>query len=336
MSGGADGVYWCHGPADVRLAHEEQCGKLNVNGVVNARLLAQEFLNGTEYIVDCVSHEGQHVVSAIWEYSQKRDPKTKGISKDYVCLVDANTETARLLVEYVFKALGALDIRYGASHSEVIIAEDGPCLVETGARMHGLKGPKMAEHGTGIGTHELVIDVAVNGARLFNQLYARSDHYVVKKWAFETMFRNSSATGVLLEDLDRPEIRALPSVIDIFPSVRPGEELQITVDLATSPGLILQCHPKLEVCFQDIQKIREMEASYLYKVADPKATRMQRQEGCMAMLWRAICCFCASGPSPNAVRRVVPPSPSVMSPVHERVPVTSVATIDLDSPSDSD
>jgi len=129
----------------------------------------------------------------------------------------------------------------------------------------------------------------------------------------------------------------LPSVIDVFPSVRPGDELQITVDLATSPGVILQCHPKLEVCFQDIQKIREMEASYLYKVADAKASMVQSQEGCMAMLWRAICCLCSSGPSLNNVRRAVPPSPSVMSPVRERVPVsTFVATTDLDSSSDLD
>merc|ERR1711943_127527 len=121
----------------------------------------------------------------------------------------------------------------------------------------------------------------------------------------ETNFRNSSTAGILLEDLDRPEIRALPSVIDIFPSVRPGEELKITVDLATSPGTILQCHPKLEVCFEDIQKIREMEAEFLYKVADPKT--QARDQGCLALLWQALCCLCSSSaPTTSRPSRPVP------------------------------
>jgi biotin carboxylase len=339
MSGGADGVYWCHGPDDVRLAYDEQCGKMNVNGVVNAQLLAQEFLDGTEYIVDCVSHEGRHVVSAVWEYSQVRDSQTKGISKDYARLIEANTPTAKTIIEYVFKCLTALDIKYGASHSEVIITEDGPCLVETGARMHGLKGPKMAEYGTGIGTHELVIDVAVNNARIFNELHARSDHYVVKKWVFETLLR-SNKRGVLLESLDVPEIRALPSMLDFFPNVHPGDELQITLDLATSPGVILQCHPRLDVCWEDLERIRQLEATTLYKVADPKvqaATKLKPKQGCLSLLGAALCCFCARGSGHAVAKRtsMPSPSPSVMSPVHgSNVPRRRSATKDLDPSTD--
>ncbi len=55
MSGGADGLYWCHNAADVEYAFEQECGKLNVNGAVNDCLLAQEFLRGEEYIIDAVS-----------------------------------------------------------------------------------------------------------------------------------------------------------------------------------------------------------------------------------------------------------------------------------------
>lgn len=52
MSGGTDGVYWCHSPADVEKAFKEECGKMNVNGNLNDCLLAQEFLEGVEYSVD--------------------------------------------------------------------------------------------------------------------------------------------------------------------------------------------------------------------------------------------------------------------------------------------
>ena len=57
MSGGTDGVFWCHSFEDVEAAFASECGKVNVNGELNDCLLAQEFLDGIEYIVqarDCV------------------------------------------------------------------------------------------------------------------------------------------------------------------------------------------------------------------------------------------------------------------------------------------
>ena len=47
------------------------------------------------------------------------------------------------------KCLSALHIFNGASHGEIIMCHDGPCLVEVGARMHGLKGPQMTQMATG-------------------------------------------------------------------------------------------------------------------------------------------------------------------------------------------
>jgi len=46
------------------------------------------------------------------------------------------------MFEYVSKVLTALGINYGCSHSEVFLLTNGDiCLCETGARMHGGKGP---------------------------------------------------------------------------------------------------------------------------------------------------------------------------------------------------
>jgi biotin carboxylase len=293
MSGGTDGVYWCHSTADVKRAFDAECGKRNVNGVVNEKLLVQEFLDGLEYIVDAVSHNGQHVLSGIWVYKKVKDPATSSISYEYARLLSSTGEEQDVLVEYVWKVLEALSIKHGPSHTEVIITSDGPCLVETGARMHGCKGPKLLEMATGVGTHELAVDVAVNNARVFNDLYSKSSRYTVKKWAFETFFRNAHAEGTLANDLDVPEIRNLASFVDVFPSVRAGEELKITRDIATSPGIVLQVHPVLSVVEADVEKIRELEKTKLYKTSS-----IQSSPG-----------------SPKGFVRQV--SPFVMSPKHE-------------------
>lgn len=299
MSGGTDGVHWCHCEEDVRTAHKLECGKMNVNGVTNEKLLAQEYLDGIEYIVDCVSYEGKHVLSGIWVYQKTKDRATRSISYEYARTLESTGPEQDQLVPYVMKCLDALGIVHGPSHSEAIICDDGPCLVETGARLHGLKGPKLTEYATGIGTHELAVDVAVNGARLFKSLYEKGTRYSIKKWAFETMFRNTSVTGVLQQPLDVPEIVNLPSVTDIFPSIKPGEELHITRDLATAPGVILQVHPNLDRILADIEKIRQLEKTTLYQVKKAEA----------------------SPPGSPSNKRTA--SPFVQSPVHEPIRKTS-------------
>lgn len=269
MSGGTDGVYWCHCDEDIRTAHGNECGKRNVNGVMNDQLLLQEYLDGPEYIVDCVSHEGRHVVSGIWVYKKNKDRETRGIAYEYAQMIESTGATQEQLIEYTFKVLDSLNLRYGASHSEIIVTADGPCLVETAARMHGAKGPKVIELGTGIGTHELVIDVFLNGARVFNDLHTKSARYTLKKYVFESVFRNDHVEGILAKDIDIPEVRSLPSVRDIFPSIKRGEELKITRDLATAPGIIIQVHPRLETILNDLQTIRDLEATTLYQVEAP-------------------------------------------------------------------
>jgi len=271
MSGGTDGVYWCHNGDDIREAFNAECGKLNCNGVVNDKLLGQEYLDGLEYIVDCVSFEGKHVLSGMWVYQKIKDPKTRSITYEYARIIESTGEVQDKLVEYVFKCLDALSFLFGPSHSEVIMCEDGPCLVETGARMHGLKGPKMTELATGIGTHELVVDVILNNGRIFKELYDRNFRYIVKKWAFETMMNNRCKSGILKKSIEVPEFKDYPSFLDVFPSVQPGQELKLTRDLATAPGIILQVHASLQQCMDDISRLRKLEETTLYEVtAEPK------------------------------------------------------------------
>mmetsp|Transcript_46432 Transcript_46432/g.110642 ORF Transcript_46432/g.110642 Transcript_46432/m.110642 type:complete len:491 (-) Transcript_46432:442-1914(-) len=266
MSGGTDGVYWCHCDEDIRLAHSLHCGKVNVNGELNDKLLVQEYLDGPEYIVDSVSHQGQHVVSGVWVYKKTKDTQTKAIAYEYARLIESTGEEQSQLISYVWKCLDALDLKYGPAHSEVILTPKGPCLVETGARMHGAKGPKLIELATGLGTHELAVDVAVNGARVHQDLYSKNYRYTLKKFAFETVLRNDHAVGALAKPIDVPEMRCLHTVVDVFPSVKVGEEITITRDLATAPGFVMQLHPSLDAIFRDLARIRELEAGPLYQV----------------------------------------------------------------------
>jgi len=258
-SGGTDGVYWCHNEEDCRVAFRNECNKLNINGAFNDHLLCQEFLDGTEYIVDCVSNEGKHVLQGIWEYEKIHDPKKRSISYLCVKLMSSTGEVQDKLTNYTFQALAALEINYGPSHSEVIIVDGEPCLVETGARMQGLKGPKMMEYATGLGVSELVVDVYAHGGHLFNELYERDYRYFIKKAAAFTFLNNTTKDGILAEDVDLRAIKNLPSVLDASIKVRKGDMLECTRDINTSPGLVIHVHPRMEQIIADTKALRMFE-----------------------------------------------------------------------------
>jgi biotin carboxylase len=65
-SAGSDGVFFCDDVTEVRKAFAALIGTTSVLGQANRTVLAQEYLAGSEYIVNTVSVDGDHHVSDIW------------------------------------------------------------------------------------------------------------------------------------------------------------------------------------------------------------------------------------------------------------------------------
>jgi biotin carboxylase len=99
-------------------------------------VLIQEFAAGTEYAIDIVSKDGEHKVAALWRYDKR---PANGASFVYFAteVIDADTEVGKLVCEYVKNALDALDIKWGQTHSEVILGKE-PRLVEVNCRQHNM------------------------------------------------------------------------------------------------------------------------------------------------------------------------------------------------------
>ena len=122
-------------------------GKRNGLGLINDGALVQEFLAGKEYVVDKVSMDGEHKLTAIWQYDKR---PCNGANFVYfgMKLMSAESAMAQALVAYSSQVLDALGIRQGPSHMEVMwigTPDDGyPCLVEVGSRCHGGEGTWLA------------------------------------------------------------------------------------------------------------------------------------------------------------------------------------------------
>ena len=67
LAAGSDDVFLCDSEESVRIAFDKINGAINNLGVRNEGVLIQEFLQGTEYVVDSVSRDGVNKVTAIWQ-----------------------------------------------------------------------------------------------------------------------------------------------------------------------------------------------------------------------------------------------------------------------------
>ena len=129
-SSGSDGVSLCTDLNETKEAFNKLREKPNAFGSTNHGVLLEEFLEGTEYVVDGVSLDGEYKVTAIWRYDKK---SANGAPFVYfgMTLVDAGSDSAKALVDYAEKVLECLEVKHGPSHMELMLQDnDNPCLIE--------------------------------------------------------------------------------------------------------------------------------------------------------------------------------------------------------------
>ena len=119
--------------------------------------VVQEFLKGTEYIVDTFSADGEHKCLGFWRYAKGPE---NGAPFVYHCdeLKAVESEVERAIIEYAFAALDALEWKWGTCHLEIMWAEgkgaggvgSGAALIEANMeRWNGDDFSLIARTGTG-------------------------------------------------------------------------------------------------------------------------------------------------------------------------------------------
>ena len=98
-------------------------------------VLLQECAVGQEFAIDIVSKNGEHKVAAIWKYDKR---PANGAPFVYYSTNVYDGELSPIISDYAKKCLDALGFKWGISHNEVIITEDGPRLVEVNCRQHNM------------------------------------------------------------------------------------------------------------------------------------------------------------------------------------------------------
>ena len=125
------------------------------------KAIIEEFVTGCEISVESISNDGKHTILQITDKVTTGAPYFVELEHHQPSsLPERIKEQVR---EIVLKALDALHIQYGASHSELKITEDGDIrVIEVGARMGGdFIGSDLVQLSTGYDFVRGVIEVAL-------------------------------------------------------------------------------------------------------------------------------------------------------------------------------
>jgi biotin carboxylase len=253
-SGGTDHVFFCSSPDEAGEAVARVLEARTIFGRPNRAALLQERLVGTEYYFNTVSAEGLHRVVESWRYAKLPGPASAPLY-DYEEPVDHASPELAELHDYVRRALTALGVRDGAAHSELILTERGPVLLECGARLCGGFLPEVIEREVGFSQLSVLAETLVRPASL-----AAFDEAA---WTWPRSFRNvfliNDRAGVAGDLAVAGELRALPSFVELAFAVGPGEEVQQTTDFVSSPGYVYLSATSRAALERDYRRIRALE-----------------------------------------------------------------------------
>lgn len=222
-----------------------------ISGKRSESVVIQEQAIGTEYAVGTVSANAKHYLVHLMKYNKTSSGDRQTVF-DHVEFVPHDREILGDLFEYTQSALDALGVRWGATHTEIMLTKNGPRLIESSARMIGGPVVGFARAATGSSQADKLAEIYVDGD-------VQTKEFVFKRTVIP-VFLKAANQGVVsnLEVLD--DAAKLETLLYKYVWVKNGDSVPQTVDYLTNIGIIALTGDK-ENILKDYKKIRAMESN---------------------------------------------------------------------------
>ncbi|MFC4584821.1 ATP-grasp domain-containing protein [Sphaerisporangium corydalis] len=259
-SAGTDGVTRVPAGADWRPAFHRLLGGRNKLGLVNDRVLVQEYLTGTEYVVDTCTFDGTHTVTDICVYRKRHNAGHMAVY-DYMEWLPHDTPGHAELVGFATRVLDAVGVRFGAAHIEIMRTGQGPRLIEVNARIAGGGVPEYCREATGDSQVDRL-------ARYLAGDRAVPAGFTLRKTVRGVLFV-ARTPGVLRNAEEYRRVRSLASHHASRINVRSGDRVAATHDLYSSHalGYVILAHEHPEQVRADYEAVRRIERGLVYDQA---------------------------------------------------------------------
>lgn len=259
-SAGTDRVFFCDTDDEIRRAHALIMSGHDRYRSPDTTVLVQECLVGAEHFVNTVSVDGVHRTVEVWRYNKRPAPGGRSIN-DFDQPLPPGSPAYEALSAYTAQVLDALEVRNGAAHTEVMLTEAGPVLVESAARPGGAQLPHVVRACLGtdqldclaqsIAHPERVLDGTLRTSRI--ERYLRYVNLITPR------------DGVVPDHDGWAPVRALESYTDMVLTIPPGDPAPETVDLVTSAGYVYLTSSDPATIEKDYLRLRALESAGLYE-----------------------------------------------------------------------
>lgn len=257
-SAGSLSVHICTNRQEIKDGFEEVKDSFNMFGGINEKVLIQECIDGKEYIVNTINRKGESYVSAVYVYEKIQLPGgakiydyTESLTKDEI------TPKIQEMMDYCVQVVRAIGVEYGPVHSEFMIDEEGPVLIEVNCRICGgdMKGEFLDLM---FGHHE---------SNLSLEAYLDEDAFNKRKeQGYNPTGKGCFKTLIIKEDIDivdAPIVRVAKSLPTFVSCVGLYEHtpmhLNKTIDLYSSGGKLSFAGSNVEQVIKDREEIRRIE-----------------------------------------------------------------------------
>merc|ERR1712176_1556920 len=235
-------------------------------GAQGAAVLCQEFLRGTEYVVDHVSRNGVHKTVMVWRYDKR---PTNGGAFVYwgMIPVDSQSEEAKILIPYTRGVLDALGLNNGPTHGEVMMTPEGPCLVEMNCRSTGGDGAwvPLAEMLCGYAQPAVALDSHLHPARFESIPSVMPSPF--KAWG-QVVFLISYFEGEVVSTPGYKKMKQLPSFEALQTGYKKGSQVVLTVDLFSAVGMLVLANSDSKQLETDLAEVRQIEKQGIFEFVD--------------------------------------------------------------------
>jgi hypothetical protein len=217
-------------------------------------------------VVDTFSHAARHTVTDVCRY-RKVDNGPHMAVYDAMEWVPPDDPALPEIIGYARGVLDAVGLRFGPAHVELMATEDGPRMIEVGARAHGGGQPRFCAVATGDSQ-------VLRTARYFAGQGTPPDGYQLVKHML-VVFHIARASGTVTGTKILDAVRDLPSHHFSVRHFEDGDQIELTKDLfgTLDLGFVVLAHSDRDQVLADYAKVRELESRLIVQPVRPTPGR---------------------------------------------------------------
>ena len=183
---------------------------------VDGQMVAESFLEGPEFSVETISHEGCHYVVAITEKLKDTD---HFVELGHTVPASLPQAKSAAIVAHVTRMLEALGHQSGPSHIEVILTGQGPRIVELHFRIGGDDIDLLCQQTTGLDMNQIWVEQVLG---CFDPAPLDT---IGHNGVAGIRFASSPIAGELKEVEGLALARAVPGVVAVKQLIKTGEDV---------------------------------------------------------------------------------------------------------------